>query len=254
MFNRVRLLDEQRDLLLALVEASRRQPKKDRRPFLLLQTMGGDQIIHPSLPGGSIDSVEEDLDILGRHGLVSLKRAAEYTISFYVTPEGFDYHDQLKTEGRGPVEQVEADLRQLMDSEGFQNRYPEAHKKWIAAEALLWKNSEQDLSTIGHLCREAMQEFATALVERFKPEDASPNKSNDVNRIKAAIVKNEERLGAKRNAFMNALIDYWGTLTDMIQRQEHAGAKEGEPITWADARSVVFHTLVVFSEFDRSLS
>src|SRR6266540_2757316 len=99
MFDQIMLLDEQRDLLIELVEASRRQPRDDRRPFLLLMTHGGEEIIHSSLPGGSIGSTEEDVDTLDRNGLISTKRPSEYTISFYVTPEGFAYYEHLKTVG-----------------------------------------------------------------------------------------------------------------------------------------------------------
>lgn len=254
MGNRILLLSEQRELFMQLVEASLRQPRDDKRPFLLAITNESEDIIHSSLPGGYVRSNEEDVETLARNGLISAKRPQKYTVSFYVTPEGFAYYNELKTQGAGPVEQVETDLRHLFDSTAFRQRYPEAHKKWVSAEKLLWTDTEQALSTIGHLCREAMQEFATVLVERFEPADASTNKQADVNRIKAVVGAQEARLGTTRTALMDALIAYWGTLTDMVQRQEHAGGKEGEPVTWEDARSVLVHTLVVFAEFDRSLS
>ena len=46
---------------------------------------------------------------------------------------------------------------------------------------------------------------------------------------------------------------YWGTLSDLVQRQEHGAAKEGEPLTWEDGQRVVFHTAIVMWEIDRSL-
>lgn len=253
MFEGILLLDAQRDLLVQLVEASRRQSSNDRRPFLLVMTNDGEDIIHNRLPGGSLRSSEEDVEVLAGNGLISAKRPQKYTISFYVTPQGFVYYDELRTRDLEPVRRAEADLRELFDSESFKARYPEAHKKWTAAQELLWRNSDGSLSTIGHLCREAMQEFATALVERFKPRDPSPTKSQDVSRLKAVVSAQERRLGTTRSGFMEALINYWGALADMVQRQEHAGAKEGEAVTWEDARSIILHTLVLFAEFDRSL-
>lgn len=254
MFDRVSLLDEHLELLTAVVEASRRQPRGDKRPFLLLMTQGGDQIIHSSLPGGNLTSNEEDVEILARYGLVSAKRTQRYTLSFYVTPEGFEFYERVKTSDRTPAEQVEADIRQLIDSEGFRTRYPEAHRKWVAAESLLWRDREGDLSTIGHLCREAMQEFAAALVERFKPAEALPRKDEDVGRIRAVLSQRKRYLSATRVPLLDALLVYWGTTTDMVQRQEHSAAKEREPVTWEDARTVVLQTLIVFTELDRSLA
>jgi hypothetical protein len=38
-----------------------------------------------------------------------------------------------------------------------------------------------------------------------------------------------------------------------FKRQEHGGQKEGRPLTWEDARRVVFQTLIVMYEIDRAL-
>ena len=67
------------------------------------------------------------------------------------------------------------------------------------------------------------------------------------------ITKRADTLGDSKKAFLDALIAYWGTLSDLIQRQEHDSQKEGKPLVWEDARAVVFQTLIVMFEIDRNL-
>jgi hypothetical protein len=47
---------------------------------------------------------------------------------------------------------------------------------------------------------------------------------------------------------------YWGTVNDLIQRQEHGAQREGGALAWEDGRRVVFQTAIVMFEIDRSLS
>jgi hypothetical protein len=49
-----------------------------------------------------------------------------------------------------------------------------------------------------------------------------------------------DRLGEARRHLLDALIVYWGEVLDLIERQEHGGQKEGEPLTWEDGRRAVF--------------
>lgn len=253
-FERVLLLDEQRELLVRVVDAWRRQPRDDRQKFLMLSVSGGELLMHPGIKKGDERVAQEDIETLIQKGLLSGRYTRKDTIQFHVTPEGFAYYEYLKTAGGQPVERVESEISKYVSAERFTQLYPEASAKWNEAEELLWKDdSVRHLTTVGHLCREAMQEFASALVERFQPTDVSANKAHDVNRIKAVIKHRRQRLGDGRTAFLEALIAYWGTLSDLVQRQVHAGAKEAEPVTWEDARRTVFQTLVVFYEFDRTL-
>jgi hypothetical protein len=52
---------------------------------------------------------------------------------------------------------------------------------------------------------------------------------------------------------LDALVTYWGTVSDLVQRQEHGAAKEGEPIGREDARVTVFQTAMVMFECSRAL-
>jgi hypothetical protein len=45
----------------------------------------------------------------------------------------------------------------------------------------------------------------------------------------------------------------YATVSDLVQRQEHAGQREGEPLVWEDGRRIVFQTAIVMFEIDRSL-
>lgn len=122
----------------------------------------------------------------------------------------------------------------------------------VEAESLLYaEDTENTLTTIGHLLREAMQEFASALVDRFKPPRVDSDKAKTVSRIKAVL--GMLRLSDKVSAFLDALIAYWGTVADLVQRQEHGGLKEGEPLRWLDARRIVFQVAVVMMEIDAAM-
>jgi hypothetical protein len=86
----------------------------------------------------------------------------------YITQAGYDYYSQMRTREGEPAARVENEVRKLLDDEGFRNDFPEACARWAEAERLLWgDDSDRNLSTIGHKAREAVHEFAPALVERF---------------------------------------------------------------------------------------
>ncbi len=63
----------------------------------------------------------------------------------------------------------------------------------------------------------------------------------------------KQELGDKTHAFLDALLPYWGTVSDLAQRQTHAARKENEPVTPEDARRVVFYSMLVMYELDRSI-
>jgi hypothetical protein len=58
----------------------------------------------------------------------------------------------------------------------------------------------------------------------------------------------------KVGAFASALLHYWGTLIDLVSRQEHRASTEAAELNFEDARRVVFQTLVVMFEIDRALN
>jgi hypothetical protein len=135
----------------------------------------------------------------------------------------------------------------------FQDRHQAAYQKWTQAETLLWaSDSQEQLTTIGHLCREAMQEFTTSLCAAHGVTPSDPAKT--VARVRAVLKEAGASLRETTRAFLDALLAYWGTVSDLVQRQEHGAQKEGEPLAWEDGRRVVFQTLVVMYEVDQALS
>jgi hypothetical protein len=62
-----------------------------------------------------------------------------------------------------------------------------------------------------------------------------------------------QQLGSTEWRFLDALLAYWGALTDLMQRQAHGALKKGEMLGWEDARRVVFHTAIVMFEIDKAI-
>ncbi len=108
--------------------------------------------------------------------------------------------------------------------------------------------------TIGHLCRKAMQEFASALITKFNPPNVNLDPVKTVARVRAVLEHRASTLGSTEKTFLDALLPYWGTVVNLVQRQEHAGQEEGEPIVWEDGRRVVFQTAVVMFEIAGAVS
>ncbi len=145
-------------------------------------------------------------------------------------------------------------MQRYLDSDHFRTRYPEAYARWQQASALLWgEDSAQELSTIGHKCREAMQEFATALLDLHGVRDANPDKAKTRDRFSAVVNSRRADLGASKSELLDALFGLWRASENLIRRQEHAGQRERDPLTPEDGRRVVFQTAVVMFEADRTL-
>jgi hypothetical protein len=250
----VLLEQEQEELLKALVEASRNVPRDERTEFHLMTDAGGKSIMHPGLPGRQVRVHEGDIDILQAQGLLLVMQIGRVHRSFVVTPRGSSLYEELRHRSGAPTQQVEETLMRYLDSDVFQRSYPLAYRKWAEAAALLWNSdSQQQWTMIGHLCREAIQEFATALVERHRPPGVDQDKAHDVNRIQAVLDQQRPKLGTTA-VLLDALVAYWRAASGLVQRQEHGAQKEGRPLVGEDGRRVVFQTAIVMFEVDRALS
>jgi hypothetical protein len=253
MVDQMQLLPEQRDFLAKLVEASRNVPAAQREPFIYTETHDGSDLRHPGLPDSHLAAYAGDLDVLEREGLLNVThRGAARMID--VTPRGFQVYEELRRHAETPLRQVEEDLMRYLDSDAFQQSYPEAYRKWSEAATRLWaSDSEQQLTMVGHLCREAMQAFATTLVDRHQPPGVDQHKAHDINRIRAVLNQHAARIGTTTAPFLDALVAYWKAVSELVQRQEHGSQKEGWPLVGEDGRRVVFQTAVVMFEIDRTL-
>ena len=254
IFEQILLQPEQKETLSFLVETSRNVPREKRRPFMFLRTMGGDVLMHPGVDKQWNGIYWGDIQELDHAHLLRLSYGSAGTPTFEVTPLGYQYYDWMKQQAGQPVNVIESEVRTYLNADSFRQKYPKAYEKWSNAESLLWgSDSEQQLTTIGHLCQEAVQEFATALVDKYQPQNVEKEVIKTVARLRAVIEK-QESMGKDIKACLEALIVYWGTVNDLIQRQEHGGQKEGKPLVWEDGRRVVFHALFLMCETDRTLS
>lgn len=252
MFEDILLESEQTELLGQLVEAARNVSRDQREKFMYIGVSGGAFIQHQGLNGHTLNVYKGDLEILGSTGMILITYGRN-TFSFDVTPLGFRYYEWIKHKTTEPVSRLESEIHQYLNASRFQSNHPSAYQKWTEAEAILWSaDSEKQLTTIGHLCRESLQEFAADLIERYELSTES-DKSKTVARIRAVLKMQADRLGESKKAFFEALVVYWGTVSDLAQRQEHGAQKEGEKLTWADGRRLVFQTAFVIFELDQEL-
>src|SRR6266540_1266016 len=157
MLDGVLLQPEQEGLLVSLVEATRNLPRGQREQFIFAPTFGGSDIQHPGLPGHELPAYASDIEVLWNEGLLNGTRGQHGARLFDISPRGFTVYEAIK------------------------------RRSGATAQQLWSSDSEQQLTMIGHLCREAMQAFATALIERYRPTTVDHNKGDDVARIRAVL-------------------------------------------------------------------
>jgi hypothetical protein len=255
MFDNLLLESEHKELLVTLVEASRNILSKDRQKFFVSQTLSDNTLLHPGLPNGSLEIYMGDVEELARVGLINLSFVQGGTPIFDVNPSGFAYYEYLKEQNGQPIERIESTVHNYLSSDRFLQKYPVPYKKWLDAENLVWKSeSEQQFTTIGHLCREAIQEFANILVGYFQPPNVDMDKSHDIKRVESILKFRAEELSQTERPFLEALLSYWANTSALIQRQEHGAQKEGQVLVWDDARRIVFHTAILMFEVDKAVS
>jgi hypothetical protein len=253
--SRILLEPSQEELLERLVEATRNVPTSARQKFLIFEYDQVDFVRHGGLPEGSLEVYAGDLEILEHAGLVSISDKPGSLRALDVTPLGSTYYEFLKNKAGAPVETVESTIRSFVLADWFRGRYPAAFQKWLHAEDILWRaNAKEQLTTIGHLCRESVQEFATILIDRYQPPNADTDKSHVVARLRAVLDLQTGKMGTTVKPVLEALLNYWGTVSDLVQRQEHGAQKEGAALVWEDGRRVVFQTLLVMYEIEMALS
>jgi hypothetical protein len=250
---------EQIELLCMVVEADRNVPPAQRQPFFFYHPLDGNPrgiIEHRGLATGACRVHLNDLQALHARGFIALQYdAPRHAGTFDVRSPAFTQYERLKRDRGQPLERLNTTIQQYLSGETFQRKYPITYSKWVDAETRLWAtDATAQLTTIGHLCREAMQAFASALIEQYQPVNANPDPAKTVARLQAVVKLLTPQLGTTEAPFLDVLIAYWGTVSDLVQRQEHGAQKEGQPLVWEDARRVVFQTVVVMFEVDSALS
>lgn len=256
MFEHILLEPDQEELLANLVEATRAVDRGARRPFYSIATVGHSlvAVMHPGLSRGTdFRTYQGDIEELGRQGLLNVT-PQQHGLKFDVSPLGFRYYEELRQRAGEPTQRVVAEMRHHIDAESFRSRCTAAYDKWQAAESLLWSaDSEQQFTAIGHHCREALQECVHALTLERDPSASAEEKPRVVARAKSLLASERPRLGASVSAYLDALLVYWGTVSDLVQRQEHGAAREPASLVWDDARRAVVGTLLVMTELESAI-
>lgn len=250
---------EQNELLERLVEAKRNTTGADRKAFELITPPknfygGGDYpstISHPGISQGKMSVNSLDPDALLDAGLLRVINVRGATTYFDITREGLEHYEDLKAQQGDSVTRVEETQRRRLLSDDFLTRHRAAYDKWAAAEALLWgADSPEQLSQIGLLCRESVILFTDNLVERHQLQSVNPDKSKTKERLSAVVKLIKPDLGKQEAEWADSLFAYWSGVAGLFQRVTHAAEKQGEPVSWNDARRVVFQTLTLLYEVD----
>lgn len=248
---------EQASLLVSLVEASRSVAGDRRRPFQAVRSLGDPLalIFHPGFSDTRLRAYMGDIDALAELGLLRITQSDSAHRAFDVSNYGYAYYKTIHDEEGDSGQRLTDYVKRHLDTESFRGRYPRAFERWERAEVLLWSSdSISQLTTIGHFCREAVQELATVLVDTYQPQAVTTDVKKTVARLRAVLGMHSDRMGETEKAFAEALVAYWGAVNDLIQRQEHGGQMEGEGLTWEDGRRLVFQTANVMFEIDRTVT
>ncbi len=242
----VYLEPQQWELFEQLLDAWRSRPREERQPFLYVVTMGAN---HVQGNGLNIQTPDGDIEAIRDEGLLTFDNDV-----FTITARNLALYQDWKEAHVEPVADVEQTIERYLDSAQFRARYPVAYARWKDAIELLWgEDSEQELSTIGHKCREAMQEFATELLALHGVECEQTDKAKTRERFSATVNSRRADLGERKSELLDALFGYWKATDSYIQRQEHGGQRAGDPLTPEDGRRAVFQTAMVMFEADRTL-
>lgn len=252
--NDMGLNSDQKELLIDMVDAQLSLPKKEQCPFVVIQAFReGHTLVHPSFESG-YSLHKADLDSLQEATLLRFTYATRGNLQVDITNKGYAYYKKIST-AHSPLVAIEAETRRFLESKRFRDRYPAAYQRIKQAEAKLWDSALQDKVTeVGHNCREALQEFAATLLQLYGPPDCQISKTSTKNALSAVVDHNKERLGKTVSGFLPALVSYWFNLIDLVERQEHAGLKDGEPLGKLDARRVVYQTMNIMYELESTLS
>jgi hypothetical protein len=137
-----------------------------------------------------------------------------------------------------------------VDEADLESRYRQAFETWEAAVGKFGLNPVHEARRIGEDCRAAMDSFANAALRRHGVD--VPSDAGTVTKLRAlldAAGSDSETVSAHHGA----LVNYWGTVSDLDQRQAHEAKREKEKLTREDARRAILYTLLVMVEVDRVL-
>lgn len=255
-FDHIILEKEQKDLFIRIVETMKNIPRENRGAMIEANAGGETYLIMPTEKPGQADIegfARGDLDIIAETGLMRAEMTKSGGKRFNLRPQAYLYYEWLMKQQGKPVERIQQNIFRYFEFEDFRKQYGSTYRKIKEAEELLLSaDKEEQFTTIGHLCREAVQDFADELYRQvFKEEFDEPIERTN-NRIEKII--SEKCESKKVRKFLRTLFDYWKAVGGLIQKQEHRGQKENEQLTAEDARRVVFQTANVMYELHRTFT
>jgi hypothetical protein len=175
-------------------------------------------------------------------------QAAEVEIDRKVNPQGLilsGKEHRAQTHSR-----LLGQLLPVIEDADFESRYREAFETWEAAAGKFELDPVREARRIGEDCRAALDHFADAALQLYRLQATTG--AGTVDKLRAllgAAGSNSERVAAHHDA----LVKYWGTVSDLDQRQAHKARREAEKLTGEDARRAILYTLLVMLEVDRAL-
>jgi hypothetical protein len=115
---------------------------------------------------------------------------------FAVTPDGIQHYEESKN-AEGAIEAVENTTQRFLDAREFAAAHPTAYAKLKQAMTLFWAaDSREQLTTIGHLCREAMQAFTTSLAIGHQVDVSAIDPASTVKRLQTVLACDRARRAA----------------------------------------------------------
>jgi hypothetical protein len=130
-----------------------------------------------------------DAEVLADVGLLRRSYNSQGNLLFYVSPAGLKYYESRR-QSSPPVESIENELRAFLTAPELSEPHRSACSKWEQAVGLLWAaDSAQTLTMIGHLCREALQEFTSTLAKEHNVDVSSFQVTQTVARLKVNAVR-----------------------------------------------------------------
>lgn len=248
-FEKIILEPEQEDLFIRMVENVRSVPRENRGRIIEANSFDGTCLI---MPKGEIRGYAHgDPDALTSAGLLLMDFGSRGSKRYTISPLGYQYYNWIMKEQGKPVERIKKQIFRYLEIEDFRKAYPDAYRKIKQAEEMLWSaDMEEQFTTVGHLCREAVQDFADTLYTRVIGSEYEGPKIQTNNRIETIISKTCD--SKKVRKYLRSLFEYWKAVGGLIQKQEHRADKEKEQLTWEDTHRVVFQTVNVMLELDKS--
>jgi hypothetical protein len=177
------------------------------------------------------------------------KAAQRAGIDRWVGTEGLrkSWADGRATLAQHVAGQIAADL----DDDRFRSAYPKAYDKWLSAQGLFERDAIAHSQTIGYECRDALAEFADALVAITGA--AVEKRAGTKDKLRAVLLASKSEMSSTVHDHLVVLIRYWGSVYELANRQGHNARREEDRLTPEDARRVIFQTMVVMYEVDNAL-